>query len=214
MAQIDVYLEVSSKRVFACALDWPGWARSGKTEDDALEALAHYTERYRRVAREAGVEFPKTLDLKVVDRVTGNATTEFGAPGAVRGDDSKPFSGREAERHLALVDAAWQVLDKAVADAPQALRKGPRGGGRDRDKIVEHVLGAEGGYASKLGVKFSQPTVGDKKAITEARKAVLDGLREPKREDPKAWPPRYAARRIAWHVLDHAWEVEDRSSSS
>jgi hypothetical protein len=28
---------------------------------------------------------------------------------------------------------------------------------------------------------------------------------------PKGWPPRYAARRIAWHALDHAWEIEDRS---
>lgn len=27
----------------------------------------------------------------------------------------------------------------------------------------------------------------------------------------KGWPPRYAARRIAWHVLDHAWQIEDRS---
>jgi hypothetical protein len=24
-------------------------------------------------------------------------------------------------------------------------------------------------------------------------------------------PPRYAIRRIAWHVLDHAWEIEDKS---
>ena len=28
---------------------------------------------------------------------------------------------------------------------------------------------------------------------------------------PKGWPHRYAARRIAWHVLDHAWEMEDRA---
>jgi hypothetical protein len=28
---------------------------------------------------------------------------------------------------------------------------------------------------------------------------------------PKGWLPRYAARRIAWHVLDHAWEMQDRT---
>ena len=27
----------------------------------------------------------------------------------------------------------------------------------------------------------------------------------------RGWPQRYAARRIAWHALDHAWEIEDRS---
>jgi len=25
------------------------------------------------------------------------------------------------------------------------------------------------------------------------------------------WPARYAIRRSAWHALDHAWEIEDRS---
>ena len=27
------------------------------------------------------------------------------------------------------------------------------------------------------------------------------------------WPLGYAVRRFAWHVLDHAWEVEDKSLS-
>jgi hypothetical protein len=39
-------------------------------------------------------------------------------------------------------------------------------------------------------------------------------LRQPSDGAPiagKKWPPRYAARRIAWHALDHAWEIEDRS---
>jgi hypothetical protein len=26
----------------------------------------------------------------------------------------------------------------------------------------------------------------------------------------KLWAPRYFARRVAWHMLDHAWEIEDR----
>jgi hypothetical protein len=28
--------------------------------------------------------------------------------------------------------------------------------------------------------------------------------------DNSRWPPRYVVRRAAWHVLDHAWEIEDR----
>ena len=26
------------------------------------------------------------------------------------------------------------------------------------------------------------------------------------------WLPAYAIRRITWHVLDHAWEIQDKSS--
>ena len=40
-----VYFEVGSRKVFACALDWPGWCRSAKTEEGALDALADYYER-------------------------------------------------------------------------------------------------------------------------------------------------------------------------
>jgi hypothetical protein len=46
------------------------------------------------------------------------------------------------------------------------------------------------------------------------RADILHILRQPSDGSPIAgrrWPPRYAARRIAWHVLDHAWEIEDRS---
>ena len=32
------------------------------------------------------------------------------------------------------------------------------------------------------------------------------------RTTKRPWSPRYAVRRAAWHVLDHAWEIEDRAS--
>ncbi|MGH2773763.1 MAG: hypothetical protein ACRDIU_11590 [Actinomycetota bacterium] len=37
---VKVFVENGSKRVFAGAVDWPGWCRSGKDEQEALEALA------------------------------------------------------------------------------------------------------------------------------------------------------------------------------
>ena len=93
-----VYLEVGSKKVFACSLDWPGWCRSARTEEQALEALAHYAERYRPVAEEAGVRFPTSVarDFDVVERVKGNATTDFGAPGLPAGADATPLTKAEA----------------------------------------------------------------------------------------------------------------------
>jgi hypothetical protein len=211
-----VYLECGSKKVFASALDWPGWCRSGKTEEAALEALAAYAPRYAAVAREAGVRFPADVaaDFDVVERVPGNATTDFGAPGMPATSDSDRLTAAEAKRLATLVQAAWTVLDKVAATAPAELRKGPRGGGRDRDKMLKHVLDAESAYARTIGVKHRGPEIDDNAAIEAMREDILATLRAPSDGEPlkpKGWSARYAARRIAWHALDHAWEMQDRS---
>ncbi len=199
-----VYLEVGAKKVFACALEWPGWARSAKTEDEALEVLAAYADRYGPVAEAAGVRFPKSAakDLEVVERVKGDATTDFGAPSQWVAADGEPLTKAQAERLASLVDGAWTVFDDVRKGAPAELRKGPRGGGRDRDKMAEHVVDAESAYFRMVGVK-------------DGRAAFLAALRAARDPQPelktKSWPWRYAARRVAWHALDHAWEMEDRS---
>jgi hypothetical protein len=213
----EVYLEKGSKKVFACALDWPGWARAAKTEDGALEALAAYAARYAPVAAAAGVRFPKsaTAGIEVVERVQGSATTDFGAPGTVPGADHQKLTKAMAERLAALVDGAWQVFDAVAAATPASLTKGPRGGGRDRDKMIDHVLQSESGYLRHVGLRFKAAAVGDTDAVEEIRTAFLDALRAARAAEPelttKSWPWRYAARRVAWHALDHAWEMEDRT---
>jgi hypothetical protein len=217
MATTAVFLEVGKKRVFAGALDWPGWARAGRDEELALEALAAYAPRYAVVPEQAGIAFPARVAerLEVVERLPGSATTEFGAPGEIAGADATRTTRAQAQRLAALVQASWTVFDRIRAGAPASLRKGPRGGGRDRDKMVDHVLGAEAGYARKLGIKHSQPAIDDRAAIAALREAIVEVLRAPSDGSPpvpKGWPPRYAARRIAWHVLDHGWEMEDRSA--
>jgi hypothetical protein len=212
-----VYLEIGQKRVFACALAWPGWCRSGKGEEQALDELAAYANRYANVAREAGVTFPpiQQSSFDIVERVAGSVGyTDFGAPGAVSTRDRETLAGQEAERQIALLKASWAIFDQIAATAPDELRKGPRGGGRDRDKMIDHVLGAEVMYARKLGVKHRQPARDNAAAIAALRDAIVEALRatcDGTSNVPSGWPPRYAIRRIAWHVLDHAWEIEDRS---
>jgi hypothetical protein len=211
-----VFLEVGNKRVFACALDWPGWCRAGKDEALALAALAAYAPRYAVVPERAGIAYPARVgeNLEVVQRLPGSATTDFGAPGEIAGVDAERTTRAQAERLTALVVASWAAFDQVRGGAPAALRKGPRGGGRDRDKMVDHVLGAEAAYARMLGVKHRQPAIDDQAAIAALRDDIVAVLRAPSDGSPplpKGWPPRYAARRIAWHVLDHAWEIEDRS---
>lgn len=208
-----VYLEVGKRRVFASAADWPGWARAGKDEPSALEALAVAVSRYAPVAKAARIAFAPSTGLDVVERLPGDATTDFGAPGAIAKSEFKRLTKKEAGRLSALVAASWTVFDRVVEKAPASLRKGPRGGGRDRDEIVEHVLGAEIMYARKLGLRLKPPGSGDSGAVREHRNAIVAGLRAgSKGMTEGGWPARYVARRMAWHVLDHAWEIEDRAT--
>jgi hypothetical protein len=211
-----VYLEKGSKRVFASAVDWPGWCRSDKTEELAIEALASYADRYRRVVGQAGIAFPRGVadSFDVVERVAGDVTTDFGVPGKVASGDATGLTAAAARRTAALLRAAWVVFDEIAAGTPEELRKGPRGGGRDRDKMIGHVIAAEASYARKLGIKHKPPAIDDVAAIEALRVAILDvfGTASDGRPvAPNGWPPRYAARRIAWHVLDHAWEMQDRA---
>src|SRR3954471_13755946 len=107
-----IYLESGKKRVFACALDWPGWCRSGKTEEQAIENLLAYGSRYAPVAAEAGFrDFGNRIhSLVVVERLPGNATTDFGAPDAKASRDYEPLSTEEAQRLAGLVAASWRIL--------------------------------------------------------------------------------------------------------
>lgn len=217
MPTIPVYLEIGEKRVFASALDWPGWTRSARDEQRALEALEAYAPRYAAVPKAAHVEFGSDSkgSFKVVERVKGNATTDFGAPGLPASSDTKSLTPVQAKRICALLAASWKVFDAAVAKAPAELRKGPRGGGRDRDKIADHIIDAESAYTAKLGLKLQTPRRDDKVAVQATRKAILDAIRASAgapQTGEKRWPPRYVARRMAWHLLDHAWEIEDRSA--
>ena len=214
-APIAVYLEIGEKRVFASALDWPGWTRSARDEQRALESLAAYAPRYASVPKAARIVFPAgNPSFRVVERVKGNATTDFGAPGIPASSDVKPLTPDEAERICALLAASWKSFDGVVAKAPATLRKGPRGGGRDRDKIADHVIDAESAYTRKLGLKLKTPKRDDSAAVQATRKTILDAIRKSAgapQSGEKRWPPRYVARRMAWHLLDHKWEIEDRS---
>jgi hypothetical protein len=201
-----VYVEAGDRKAFACAVDWAGWCRSGRDEPSALERLLDYEQRYAEVARRASVRFAPGVP-EVVERVAGNATTAFGAPGVVPAlDAGEPVTDTD----LALLAASWELLASVAAGAPAELRKGPRGGGRDRDKMLQHVLGAEAAYARKIGVKHKEPAYDDEPAVAALRGDVLAALRTGAGET--AWPGRYFVRRAAWHVLDHAWEMQDRSA--
>jgi hypothetical protein len=194
-----VSLELGRTWVFASALDWPGWCRRGKGEEAAIDTLLDYAARYAEVA---GPGFDPG-EVHVVERLTGDTTTDFGAPSRWGGCDEEPLPAAETDRLAGLLTACWAGFDEIVAGVPEVLRKGPRGGGRDRDAIAAHVREAERAYGRKLGVRVPPRTPWD-----EQRDALLGAMRSGAPEG--AWPVRYGVRRIAWHLLDHAWEIEDK----
>lgn len=205
MTVLRVVVERGARKTFASAIDWPGWSRSGKGEAAAIEALLAYRDRFEPVVAMAGLRLPASPTVEVVEVLEGNATTDFGAPGAIAAIEREPLPAAQRHRAVALVEAAWATFDEVEVRAPRSLRKGPRGGGRDTDAIREHLLETELAYKGKLGIA----RVTDH---AEVRAAILRAIAEGRSPATAAeWPSAYGARRIAWHALDHAWEIQDRS---
>jgi len=150
----------------------------------------------------------------VVERLDGIGMTDFyGVSGRAAAPENDPMTHAECERKIALLRASWSTFDDAAARVSPELRKGPRGGGRERDQIVWHVNCAEIGiFAPKVGVKVPQETVGDAEALRAYRDAFVEGIREyhARGEPARSWALQFLIRRCAWHMLDHAWELEDR----
>lgn len=220
---LDVYLEIGKKKIFAGAIEWPGWSRSGKDEAAALQALIDYGPRYLRVLQRSGLNFQAPGDpsaLSVIERLEGNATTDFGAPGMAPAADARPLDQAELQRFQAVLEACLDAFAEAVQAAEgKELHKGPRGGGRELEKIIRHVLEANDGYLRQLGWKPEKGGTGDfLRELDQARKDNSAALAAAARgklpaKGPRGgdrWTPRYFARRAAWHILDHVWEIEDR----
>lgn len=220
---VDVYTEGGAKRAFAGAIDWPGWCRSGRDEDAALETLVAYRPRYAAALSGVGVRFPaseSTPTLRVVERLNGDSTTDFGTPSIPPAADSTPVDATELPRLTAVLEACWAAFDRvAAATVGVKLTKGPRGGGRDLGQIVGHVARAEANYVRRLAAPAPKVDEGDewtaigemhRAAVEALSRAVAHGLPETGPRGGAVWTPRYFVRRSAWHVLDHAWEIEDR----
>jgi hypothetical protein len=216
---VRVLLEVGQKKTFAIALDWPGLARIGKTEADALQALVDYAPRYGKSmgATASSLKPPESVaSLEVVARLDGNATTDFGAPGVVGDVDRQPVSGKELDALIERLRAAWTAFAKA-ADRAEGIElgpTGPRGGGRSLEKMRSHVAEADGGYTTALGGKAPRGevpwSVVQDAFVAAARARAAGELPDVGPRGGTRWPARFAIRRSAWHSLDHAWEIEDR----
>ena len=220
-APIRVMIEQGKKKAVASAFDWPGWDRGSKTEAEALEVLAAYRPRYAKVAELAGLgdEFDAAGELEVVEHVPGAGMTDFYTLSfRSAGPEHEPMSEPECDRKLALLSASWDYFDSVAERVSEELRKGPRGGGRDRARIIRHANGAEiEEFAPKVGVKtpedvWQDPTPQKLRTHREAFAAAIRDYNA--RGVPiRAWTLQFLIRHSAYHMLDHAWEMEDRDLS-
>ena len=220
---MKIYIESGDKKVFACAVEWPGWCRSGRDENAALDTLFEYRLRYGKVLVERQIAFippEKPSDFILTARYTGNSGTDFGAPMIVPVSDRELMDQPEFTRLQSILAACWRALDQAAQHAEgRELGKGPRGGGRDLGKILAHVLEAELAYLAMIGWKVqSKPALKNSMdaqqiriEIVQATERAFQGpIEEQGPRGGERWPLRYFFRRSAWHVLDHTWEIEDR----
>jgi len=214
---VRVMLEQGKKkRVVACAFDWPGWDRSTTIGRDVLAVLDAYRPRYAKVAALAGyaAEFEATGEFEVVERLDGIGMTDYyGLSGKAAAPEYDPMTDAECERKISLLRASWRAFDDMAARVSPELRKGPRGGGWEKDRIIRHVNGAEiDEFAPKVGVKVPLDTRDDAEALRAYREAFVAGIRahHARGESARSWTLQFLIRRCAWHMLDHAWELEDR----
>jgi hypothetical protein len=198
------------------APDWPGLERGARTAEAAIDALLAHLPRYARVAKLAkmGAEFAPITKVDVVEQYLGPGSTDFwGISFGFSSIDRQDMSVEQLERELTLMRACWRYFDDVRARVSAEMQKGPRGGGRDRDRIVRHTLGVEQDWARKVGVLTPKDAVvTDAKGLRRYRDDYCAAIRAFHAEGKMArtWPLRYLIRHTAYHTTDHAWEMEDK----
>lgn len=218
-ADIQIVIERGKKKAVAYAPSWPGWSRGASSIEAAIERLASYADRYRGVADLAGLsdEFPSTPVFDIVEEVPGRGMTDFwGISFVASTGEQGHMSESEWERKLALLQACWTYLDRVAAKVSAELMKGPRGGGRDRDQVLNHIFGNERDWARMVGVERTDAAVLTKKGLVRHREAYVRALREYNAvgKSPRTWRLQFLLRHTAYHVMDHAWEMEDKDLTS
>lgn len=197
-------------------MDWPGLDRWGTSEDDALDKLSSYVPRYTGVAERAGKgsAYARARDIEVVERVPGSSSTDFWGIAHVPSQiEREVLSPADLERRLDLLRACWACFDDVAARVSDKLRPGSRSGGRNRDSIIRHTYGTEpANWSRKVGVRTELDVVLTPGGLETHRQEFLDAIRTYNAEGRPArtWPIQFLVRRTAHHVMDHAWEMENR----
>jgi hypothetical protein len=210
------------KKSVAYAIDWPGWSRGAKSADVALETLESYRDRYRPIAELAGMarEFEVAGPLKVVEDRVGTPSVDFwGISFSPSSTEQGPMDEAELERKITLLQAAWAYFDSVAARVSEEMRRGPRGGGRDRTRIIRHVIRNESEeFAKQVGLRIPEEGALSPDGLRQYRETYIAAMRAYNAGEVekrmRSWSLPYLIRHSAFHTLDHAWEMEDKDLSN
>jgi hypothetical protein len=209
------------RKAVAFGLDWPGWSRGANSADLALETLESYRERYRPIAGLGGMarEFDAAGPLEIVEDRVGTGSTDFwGISFSPCAAEQEPMGETELERGITLLRACWTYFDGVAARVSADMRKGPRGGGRDRDQIIGHTIRTESeDFAKRIGLRIPERAAMTPDGLRQHRESYVAAMRayndgEGKRM--RSWTLAFLIRQSAYHTLDHAWEMEDKDLSA
>jgi hypothetical protein len=209
------------KRSVAFSVDWPGWSRGARTAELALESLESYRGRYRPIASLAGMAraFDDAGPLEVVEDKAGTGSTDFwGISFSPSATEQGPMAEAELERAITLLRACWAFFDDVAARVSPEMRKGPRGGGRDRDQIIRHTIRTESeDFAKQVGLRIPERAALTPDGLRQHREAYVAAMRAYNagevRRRMRSWTLPFLIRHSAFHTLDHAWEMEDKDLS-
>jgi len=210
------------KRSVAFSVDWPGWSRGAKTGELALETLESYRQRYRPIAKLAAMskEFDAAGPLEVVEDKVGTGSTDFwGISYSPSSTEHDPMDETELARGIRLLQACWAFFDDVGARVSAELRKGPRGGGRDRHRIIRHAIRTESeDFAKQVGLRIAEEAALTPDGLREHRESYVAAMRAYNAGDVerrmRSWTLPFLIRHSAYHMLDHAWEMEDKDLSA
>ena len=206
----------------AFALDWPGWNRGAKSADLALETLESYRERYRPIADLAGMarEFDAAGPLEIVEDRVGPGSVDFwGISFSASSSEHGPLSDAEFDRKITLLRASWAFFDSVAARVSPEMRKGPRGGGRDRNRIIRHTIRTESeDFAKQVGLRIPEEAALTPDGLRQHRETYVEAMRAYNAGEVakrmRSWTLPFLIRHSAFHTLDHAWEMEDKDLSA
>jgi hypothetical protein len=208
------------KKSVAFAVDWPGWSRGAKTSDEALATLESYRERYRPIAVAAGMarEFDRARALGVIEDRIGTGSTDFwGISFSPSSVEHEQMDDGDLNRKIKLLRACWSYFDRVAEHVSADMRKGPRGGGRDRDQIIRHTIRVESeDFARRLGLRAPEGAALTSSGLHDHRASYVAAMRRYHAGEGKpmrSWTLPFLIRHSAFHVMDHAWEMEDKDVS-
>jgi len=210
------------KRSVAFSLDWPGWNRGGKTGELAFETLESYRERYRPIADLAGMaaEFDAAGPLEIVEDRIGPGSVDFwGISFSASSTEHGPLTDAEFDRGITILKACWAFFDGVAARVSPEMRKGPRGGGRDRNRIIRHTIRTESeDFAKQVGLRIPEEGALTPEGLKNHRETYVAAMRAYNagevEKKMRSWTLPFLIRHSAFHTLDHAWEMEDKDLSA